>query len=71
MADRGNHAVHPALRLEKLCKYYPWSVLWVLAMTGVASLVAREYTPVAIVLVLAGVIGAHSFHQDRMTKRRR
>lgn len=70
MANQGMHAVHPATRLEKLCKYYPWSVLWVLTMAGVASLVAREYTPVAIILILQAVILLHSIHQDRMARRR-
>lgn len=70
MANHGTHTVHPAARLEKLCKHYPWSVLWVLAMAGVASLVAREYTPVVIILLLQAVILLHSIHQDRMAKRR-
>lgn len=71
MADHGLHAIHPARRMARLCLQYPWSLLWLLTMTVAASVAAGVYALAVIILGGQGIILLHSFHLDRMRRRRR
>lgn len=65
MTDHGLQRLRVLQWLEWTQTHYPWSVLWILFMVGVALLITGLLLAAGIVALLFLVVGAHAAHWRR------
>jgi hypothetical protein len=65
MTDHGLRGWHLLRRLEWMQTHYPWSVLWILFMVGMAMVVTGLLFATFVVAVLIIVVLAHAFATGR------
>lgn len=72
MTDHGNqsHASHALQLIDWTQRHYPWSVLWILFMVGIATLVAGRVIPTLVVAALIIIVLLHSARLRREDRRR-
>jgi hypothetical protein len=70
MTDHGLRGLHPLQWLEWTQTHYPWSVLWILFMVGVALLITGLLFAAALVALLFLIVGAQGLRWRRSQKTR-
>ncbi len=68
MTDHGVRGWHLLQRLVWMQTNYPWSVLWILFMVGVAMIATGLLVPAVVVGILIAIVAAHSLYLGREAK---
>ena len=70
MTDRGTKWLHhPFTWLGWMQRHYPWSVLWILFMVGVAVAVAGRWIPTTLIILLITIVALHSIRVDNQERK--
>ena len=70
MTDHGPKRLHhPFTWLGWMQRHYPWSVLRILFMVGVAVAVAGRWIPTTLIILLITIVALHSIRVDNQERK--